>query len=230
MTDSEAARYAYLAEGNAKQARKRVAADVLLRDTAGQVLLVNPTYKDYGDLPGGMAEYNEPPRIAAERELREEVGLTITVGRVLVVNWDGPHGPWDDQLVFVFDAGTLTTAQAAGLRTTDDELAGFEFVPPADALRRLRSDMAERLTRALRAQIEGTTDYSERHHHSTRIKRSRDHGGTRTDVAVAFQRPTTPVFFRSWPPATSVIEGSQCFRDGLGTPIRCSSDAAPRNV
>lgn len=45
---------AYLAEGNAKQARKRVAADVLLRDPSGRVLLVNPTYKPGWDLPGGM--------------------------------------------------------------------------------------------------------------------------------------------------------------------------------
>lgn len=36
---------AYLAESNAKQARKRVAADVLLRDPSGRVLLVNLTYK-----------------------------------------------------------------------------------------------------------------------------------------------------------------------------------------
>lgn len=41
---------AYLAEGNATQARKRVAADVLLRDAAGRVLLVNPTYKPGWDL------------------------------------------------------------------------------------------------------------------------------------------------------------------------------------
>ncbi|WP_405778860.1 NUDIX domain-containing protein [Streptomyces sp. NBC_01378] len=53
---------AYLAEGNAKQARKRVAADVLLRDADGQVLLVNPTYKPGWDLPGGMVEANEPRR------------------------------------------------------------------------------------------------------------------------------------------------------------------------
>lgn len=164
MTDGEAGRYAYLAEGNAKQARKRVAADVLLRDTAGRVLLVNPTYKDYWDLPGGMAEVNEPPRIAAERELREELGLTITAGNLLVVDWDGPHGPWDDQLVFVFDAGTLTNAQAGGLRTVDDELAGFEFVVPDDAFRRLRGDMADRLARALKAQHTRATEYGERHH------------------------------------------------------------------
>ncbi|WP_245627708.1 hypothetical protein [Actinomadura oligospora] len=43
VTDDEA-RFAYLAEGNARQARKRVAADVLVRDEAGRILLVNPTY------------------------------------------------------------------------------------------------------------------------------------------------------------------------------------------
>lgn len=42
----------YLAEGNARQARKRVSADVILRDQAGRILTVNPTYKEGWDLPG----------------------------------------------------------------------------------------------------------------------------------------------------------------------------------
>ena len=41
MTDDEA-RFAYLAEGNAKQARKRVAADLLIRDEAGRILFGEP--------------------------------------------------------------------------------------------------------------------------------------------------------------------------------------------
>lgn len=44
--------FAHLAEGNARQARKRVAADVLIRDTAGRVLVVDPSYKEGWDLPG----------------------------------------------------------------------------------------------------------------------------------------------------------------------------------
>ena len=90
MSESDdPARLAYLAEGNARQARKRVAADVLIRDRAGRVLLVDPTYKPDWDLPGGMAEANEAPGAAAARELREELGpvsythLTLPTKRIV---------------------------------------------------------------------------------------------------------------------------------------------------
>jgi hypothetical protein len=39
LTDDDPDRFAYLAEGNAKQARKRVAADVLIRDRFGRIWL-----------------------------------------------------------------------------------------------------------------------------------------------------------------------------------------------
>ena len=61
--------YAHLAEGNAKQARKRVGANVILRDHSGCALLVDPTYKPGWDLPGGMAEANKRPDEAAHREI-----------------------------------------------------------------------------------------------------------------------------------------------------------------
>src|SRR4051794_10646875 len=93
---------AYLAEGNARQPRKRVAADVIVRDQRGRLLLVNPNYKPDWNVPGGMVEANEPPIEAAARELREELGLTVQIGPLLAVDWIEPHGPWDDTLVFVF--------------------------------------------------------------------------------------------------------------------------------
>src|ERR1044071_2627079 len=96
---------ALLLEGNRTQPRKRVAADVLFRDKAGRILLVDPTYKPDWDLPGGMAEANEPPLDAAIREVREELGLEYHGGRLLVVDWVAPHGPWDDCLMFLFDGG-----------------------------------------------------------------------------------------------------------------------------
>jgi ADP-ribose pyrophosphatase len=82
---------AHLAEGNATQPRKRVSADVVLRDRAGRLLLVDPRYKPDWDMPGGMAEPNEPPRDAAQRELKEELGLDIQVGGMLCVDWVSPQ-------------------------------------------------------------------------------------------------------------------------------------------
>jgi len=59
-------------------ARKRVSADVILRDAHGRILLVDPKYKPDWDLPGGMAEANEPPADAVRRELRKNSGSTST--------------------------------------------------------------------------------------------------------------------------------------------------------
>ena len=160
LTDDDA-RFAYLAEGNAKQARKRVAADVLLRDQHGRVVLVNPTYKEHWDMPGGMAENNEPPRAAVIREVGEELGLVINPERVLVLDWIGPHGPWDDQLLFIFDGGVLTDGDVERLRPRDSEISEVATVSLKDAKQLLRADMASRLERALHALENNSTDYHE---------------------------------------------------------------------
>ncbi|MFI1963183.1 NUDIX domain-containing protein [Streptomyces pathocidini] len=148
---------AYLAEGNAKQARKRVAADVLLRDPLGRVLLVNPTYKPGWDLPGGMAEANEPPEHTVVRELREELGLEITLSGLLVVDWVPPHGPWDDQVAFVFDGGTLHTVEE--LLPRDEELSEARFVSVGKARELLPQRMRNRLSEALAAASRGRPVY-----------------------------------------------------------------------
>lgn len=142
---------AYLAEGNATQARKRVAADVLLRDAAGRVLLVNPTYKPGWDLPGGMAEANEPPEKAVVRELSEELGLDIALRGLLVVDWVPPHGPWDDQIAFIFDGGTLDARQAQEMRPHDEELSEAAFV----SLDKARELLSKRLRNRLDAAVRG---------------------------------------------------------------------------
>ncbi len=159
MTDD--ARRAWLAEGNARQARKRVATKALIRDQAGRVLLVNPTYKEHWDLPGGMAEANEPPTRALQREVLEELGLHVTVGRLLLLDWIGPHGPWDDQLTFLFDGGTLTPEQMTTISVSDNEISAFDFLAVSDATDRLRADIAERLTRAIPLLETNHTDYAE---------------------------------------------------------------------
>ncbi|MFF3337870.1 NUDIX domain-containing protein [Streptomyces flavidovirens] len=150
---------AYLAEGNATQARKRVSADVLLRDGQGHVLLVNPTYKPAWDLPGGMVEANEPPEDAAVRELKEELGLPVTLRGELVVDWVAPHGPWDDQLAFIFDGGIVDKEAAAALRPHDEELAELAFFSPMEARTLLRPRLTRRFEAALSALADARPRY-----------------------------------------------------------------------
>ncbi len=140
---------AYLAEGNARQARKRVAADALIRDQAGRILLVDPGYKPGWDLPGGMAEANESPADCVRREVQEELALDLHVGPMLVVDWVPPHGPWDDLISFVFDGGVITAEQLAAVQLLDGELNGFEMCTEAQAEHRLRPRAWRRLKAAL---------------------------------------------------------------------------------
>jgi 8-oxo-dGTP pyrophosphatase MutT (NUDIX family) len=154
-----AAWQAHLAEGNATQARKRVSADVLLRDRSGRILLVDPTYKPGWDLPGGMAEANEPPLKAAQREAREELGLDLPAAAMLCVDWVPPHGPWDDLLAFIFDGGVLDSEQIASLRLLDGELRAFEFCTRAQAQERLRQRAWRRAEAALGALETGCVQY-----------------------------------------------------------------------
>jgi 8-oxo-dGTP diphosphatase len=153
-----AAWQAYLAEGNAKQPRKRVGADVLIRNDRGEVLLVNPRYKPDWDLPGGMAEANEPPHLAAKRELREELGLELSVGTLLVVDWVAPHGPWDDSLMFIFDGGMINE-DGGELRPADDELLDCRFTTPEEARSLLRPYVWNRMAQALAAVTAGAPRY-----------------------------------------------------------------------
>ncbi|MFD1935168.1 NUDIX domain-containing protein [Nonomuraea mangrovi] len=150
---------AYLAEGNAKQARKRVGADVLIRDEQGRILLVDPKYKPDWDLPGGMAEANEAPTAAARRELKEELGLDLEIGRLLVVDWVPPHGPWDDSLMFIFDGGILGREQIGEMRTVDQELASHRFATQGEMKHLLRPYVLDRAQSALEALQAGHATY-----------------------------------------------------------------------
>jgi 8-oxo-dGTP diphosphatase len=104
-------------------ATPRTAAGVLFRDAAGRVLLVKPSYKDGWDIPGGYVEPGESPKHAARREVSEELGIDVTIGRLLVVDW-APHPSEGDKLLFIFDGGQLGEHEAS---PSDDEIAELKF-------------------------------------------------------------------------------------------------------
>ncbi|WP_233558695.1 NUDIX domain-containing protein [Micromonospora radicis] len=130
----------------------------LITNPAGDVLLVKPRYRDYWAFPGGGIEADEHPHDGCAREVREELGLTLPVGDLLVVDWAPPEGPRLRALIHLtFDCGTLTGTERFEL--PDDELTDAAFFPPDEAERRLPTAVAPRVSAALRARTRRTAIY-----------------------------------------------------------------------
>jgi len=139
--------------------RKRVSGGALIRDRDGRILFIEPTYKPMLDIPGGIAEPDESPYDACRREVLEEVGLDLTIGPLLVVDWDPMRGVWHDALAFVFDGGVLTGDEELVLQP--DEVRATYFLTLEEAAARTYPSMVRRLTRALHALETGIPQYSE---------------------------------------------------------------------
>ena len=115
-----------------------VAAAVVLR--AGRVLL---TQRKSGthlagawEFPGGKVEPDEDPRDAVARELREEIGVEITVGDILDVTF---HRYPEKSVLLLFYEATLAEGSpepraldVADLRWAAREDLRDEAFPPAD--------------------------------------------------------------------------------------------------
>jgi 8-oxo-dGTP pyrophosphatase MutT (NUDIX family) len=142
--------------------RKREAADVLLCDEKGRPLIVQNSWNDAWTLPGGALDHNEPPRRGAEREIEEELGLRITVGRLLLVDWEPPTPTLPvDGLMSLFDGGILDTNQIAAIRLQESEIRAYRFAGPNEALDAFPVNLGRRLQAALTARQEATTLYLE---------------------------------------------------------------------
>ncbi|MBP2707642.1 NUDIX hydrolase [Microbispora sp. RL4-1S] len=114
-------------------------------DSAGRLLLVRrgrPPGQGLWSLPGGRVEAGETDEQALRREMREETGLEIEVGRLAgTVIRPGP----DDGVAYeIYDY--LATA-AGGRLTPGDDAADARWCPPADLLRLpLTPGLADALT------------------------------------------------------------------------------------
>jgi 8-oxo-dGTP diphosphatase len=128
----------------ANLARERVGSGALTTDPIGRVLMVEPTYKANWEVPGGAVENDETAFDACRRECREELGLEVDVGRLLVIEHQCDGGHRGDSIMFIYDCGVLSGD--GEIRLPSDELRSFWFVDE-----RVLEDLAvERLSRRLR--------------------------------------------------------------------------------
>jgi ADP-ribose pyrophosphatase YjhB (NUDIX family) len=140
-------------------ASKRIAAAALFRDDQGRILLLEPTYKSSWVLPGGVVEAEEDPLAACVREVHEELGLDVTPGPLLIVDWVPRHGVWGDSLQFIFDGGRMTAQQAGSLRLQESEIRSAEFVTLDRAAALTLPSVGRRLRAAAEAAEHTRTDY-----------------------------------------------------------------------
>ena len=127
----------------------------------GDVLLVNPTYKPYWNLPGGQVDHGESPRDACIREVREELGIEPEIGPLLTAAWTRRTGH-EDRMLFVFDGGELTPEEQSAITLQTSELSEHAYYPPEKIdTSIIPPHLAELLKVALQARTEKKTSYIE---------------------------------------------------------------------
>ncbi|OII66205.1 NUDIX hydrolase [Streptomyces sp. CC77] len=147
-------------EHEAKMARPRMAAGALFFDESDRVLLVEPSYKDYRDIPGGYVEEGESPRQACAREVQEELGIAPHIGRLLVVDW-APNPGEGDKVLYLFDGGRLSPEDRRQITLQADELRSYDF-HDADQVPDLTIPrLVCRIAAGIEARVNGLTAYLE---------------------------------------------------------------------
>lgn len=133
--------------------RKRMGAGLVALDDQKRVLLVEPTYKTNWEVPGGLVELGEPPRVAVARECREELGFDVAIGRLLVMDWVPPRRLPDDGLMLLYAAGPIDDSL---IKLPPEELKSWLWCDREMMQNRLSDFMFRRLDAALTAISTGT--------------------------------------------------------------------------
>lgn len=122
----------------------RVGAFAIIRDDDGRVLISRRSDSGWFNLPGGGVEPHEAAPEGLIREVREETGLEVTVGRLVGLY----SKPQKHEIVLTFEARVT-----GGALQPSDEADLHEWVAP-DALsqRQVLPKHLERIQDALRAE------------------------------------------------------------------------------
>ncbi len=110
--------------------KKRVIAHVVVRDTAGRVLLCQVSYKKDLELPGGVVEPDEDPATGASREMEEELGTALPLLGVLAIDWLPRWEGWGDAVEILYDGGIHDSSLIDRLQPDGFEIRGISWHAP----------------------------------------------------------------------------------------------------
>lgn len=125
--------------------RKVVAAAVLCRNEAGQLLVVHDSFKRYWTIPGGVVDADEDPQTAAVREAWEEAGVRVTAGTVLGVF--AAH--WPDRVILLYGAEMVAGGEHRLAPVHAHEIDGVAWMDLDEALDTLAPHIAQQVRACL---------------------------------------------------------------------------------
>lgn len=126
-----------------------VSCGAILLDGQGNLLVVKPGHKHGWSIPGGSMRAGETPWQCCRREVAEETGLSLSRGRMVVVD-TRPHTDGRQLgLRLLFHCGTVAPEDTANIRVKRGEIEQFRFAPVPEALQLLRPAISRRVRMGL---------------------------------------------------------------------------------
>ncbi|MCH8611798.1 NUDIX domain-containing protein [Arsenicicoccus dermatophilus] len=129
-----------------------VSCGAILLDERGRLLILRPTYKSGWTIPGGIMEADgETPWEGCRREVREETGLVVDSGRLVVVDTKAAKEHEPLAIRFLFHCGTVPAKDARRIRLQEEEIGEHRWAPVDEALDLLRKRVRRRVAVGLQA-------------------------------------------------------------------------------
>ena len=140
--------------------KKRMGAEALIFNNKNELLTLKPSYKDYWSIPGGVIEENESPKAGCVREVKEEIGLDVSL-QFLCVDWTSSKEGKGDSLQFIFYGGVLPPEQENAIKLETEEISDYKFLAVDQALLLLSEKLKRRVPKCLEALKKNTALYLE---------------------------------------------------------------------
>lgn len=133
----------------------------LFFDTEWKILLLEPSYKDNWEIPGGIIEEDESPKETCMREIKEELWLDIQVWDLLCLEYQREE---DDSYMFIFDWWVLSETEVNSIVIQESEIKSFEFLSLEELKTKVLYKMFLRIQKAIEAKTKKKSIYYETIH------------------------------------------------------------------